>query len=491
MPHIAFANRRGLPDVFNERIHAAAGHDHLVFVHDDVWLDDFFLAEPVMEGLASFDVIGVAGNRRRVPRQPAWAFVGKNADGPVCLGRQTLSQRCHRSWREAIRRHFLVWRRQAECELLDGVFLAARRSTLRSKGVRFDPSFDFHFYDLDFCRSARAAGLRLGTWPIAMTHQSGGAFGSGAVECSVHQKYLEKWGSDRSLRHFKSFPAVLTFHHENKPAYSAQLLWQCQPALLDVVNPGARGFCEFGCGSGALARAIRQRCPGVHYVGVELMAEQLALAQEVLDVALVRNLDAIPDWTTDAELSSALPAGSFDHVIFGDVLEHLYDPPAVLQQAARRLSAGGQRAGVPTQRTALGCICSIGARHLAARRLRTVRPYPHSLVCAGGHGGAVAGRRFGGRTSHFAIASESSRSRGEQVTECLKPLPDALGVDHAMFTQHSLPLQYVLVGRKLDEGPYELHLKTARSWETSLQVLQSLRGIGRSGRLLLWPSCDR
>ncbi len=193
VPHIAFANRRGLPEVFNERIQASQGHDHLVFVHDDVWLDDFFLADRVMDALGSYDVIGVAGNRRCVPRQPAWAFVGKNAAGRfVWDDKQNLRGAIAHGARPfgAISAFGPT---PGHCELLDGVFLAARRSTLLPKGVLFDPVFDFHFYDLDFCRTARSRGLQLATWPIAMTHQSGGAFGSERW-VRVYQKYLEKWG---------------------------------------------------------------------------------------------------------------------------------------------------------------------------------------------------------------------------------------------------------------------------------------------------------
>ena len=39
----------------------------------------------------------------------------------------------------------------------------------------FDPAFDFHFYDLGpLCQTAREKGLRLGTWHISITHNSGG-----------------------------------------------------------------------------------------------------------------------------------------------------------------------------------------------------------------------------------------------------------------------------------------------------------------------------
>lgn len=67
-----------------------------------------------------------------------------------------------------------------------------KKSTLADNKVLFDPRFDFHFYDMDFCRSARTKGLRLGTWPICITHQSGGAFGSQRW-IEKYRLYLEKW----------------------------------------------------------------------------------------------------------------------------------------------------------------------------------------------------------------------------------------------------------------------------------------------------------
>ena len=183
-----FANTRGLPEIYNARIDAPDAPDLLVFVHDDVWIDDYFLAERVIEGLKAYDVIGVAGNRRRLPGQPAWAFVDAqftwdekiHLSGAVAHGRKPFG---------AIS---FFGPAPADCELLDGVLLAARRSKLTAAGLRFDPRFEFHFYDMDFCRSARAKGLRLGTWPICITHQSGGAFGSEAWR-EKFDKYLAKW----------------------------------------------------------------------------------------------------------------------------------------------------------------------------------------------------------------------------------------------------------------------------------------------------------
>jgi hypothetical protein len=45
---------------------------------------------------------------------------------------------------------------------------------------------------MDFCRAARVKGLRMGCWPIALTHQSEGGYGSPAWR-EAYQAYLEKW----------------------------------------------------------------------------------------------------------------------------------------------------------------------------------------------------------------------------------------------------------------------------------------------------------
>jgi hypothetical protein len=188
IPRIAFQNRCGLPDIFNAGISAAADNSTLVFVHDDVWIDDYFLSQHLFEGLQKYDVIGVAGNRRRVKNQPSWAFVdtqrtwddSSNLTGSVSHGKMPFGNVA------------FYGEVPADCELLDGVFIATKKTTLVSKRVSFDSRFDFHFYDLDFCRTARKARLRLGTWSICLTHQSGGALGTPQWTKS-YLAYLEKW----------------------------------------------------------------------------------------------------------------------------------------------------------------------------------------------------------------------------------------------------------------------------------------------------------
>src|SRR5438128_546206 len=146
------ADGKGLPQVYNTAIARAGRGDTLVFVHDDVWLEDVDLATKLDVALSAFDVIGVAGNVSRVPGQPAWAFTeGKYLEDEIKLGHlsgtvahgKTRDQKAETYFGPAPQR----------VKLLDGVFLATRSKTLKDADVRFEERFLFHFYDLDFCRS--------------------------------------------------------------------------------------------------------------------------------------------------------------------------------------------------------------------------------------------------------------------------------------------------------------------------------------------------
>ena len=182
--HIECANTAGLPEVYNRRIQES-DRDILVFVHDDVWLEDYFLADRVIDGLRAYQVIGLAGNTRLVDSHVAWHLNATGRDSPhlsgsVAHGPGPFGQVSH------------FGDTPQACELLDGVFLAARRSVLLEHKVSFDRRFSFHFYDLDFCRTARQRGLSLGTWPISITHKSGGAFGSAQWREAL-AAYKAKW----------------------------------------------------------------------------------------------------------------------------------------------------------------------------------------------------------------------------------------------------------------------------------------------------------
>jgi GT2 family glycosyltransferase len=184
---ITYRNTEGLPTIFNRQIVKRNRNKILVFIHDDVRIDDYWLSARLDEGLRNFDILGVAGNRRRIRHQPAWAFT---SDGSWHERRHLSGAVCHSNASDKMVSFYGNPRQR--CKLLDGAFLAVKAASLLDREVRFDDRFGFHFYDLDFCRSAEERGLTAGTWPIAITHASGGSFLSREWKKALEQ-YRLKW----------------------------------------------------------------------------------------------------------------------------------------------------------------------------------------------------------------------------------------------------------------------------------------------------------
>lgn len=188
---IFYSNTRGLSSLYNTAIDELNDDDIVVFLHDDVWLGDTNFAEKLIVALKKFDVVGVAGNTKRQPNQPAWLFREMTPRGDFIWDEGSLSGSVRHGNSDESPLS-IYGAAPAQCELLDGLFLAAKIKTLKRSKVRFDERFAFHFYDLDFCRTARRAGLRLGTWPLNITHQSAGSFG-GEEWRGAYDGYLKKW----------------------------------------------------------------------------------------------------------------------------------------------------------------------------------------------------------------------------------------------------------------------------------------------------------
>jgi hypothetical protein len=184
-------NKEGLSKIYNQAIRECISNPSvLVFAHDDLHFLDYFWFVRVLEGLTQFEIVGLAGNLRRLPRQPSWGYTGteftmdklKYLSGVVGHGK---------SFPPSMLGKFGVPRQRVK--LLDGLLLACESETLIKNNLYFDERFDFHFYDLDFCRQAESKDISCGTWDLSLIHESSGNFGSENWKSS-YQKYLEKWG---------------------------------------------------------------------------------------------------------------------------------------------------------------------------------------------------------------------------------------------------------------------------------------------------------
>ncbi|WP_286930961.1 MULTISPECIES: class I SAM-dependent methyltransferase [Aeromicrobium] len=102
--------------------------------------------------------------------------------------------------------------------------------------------------------------------------------------------------------------------------------------VIDLLGDAHRVL-DVGCWAGDLGRVLIER--GCRVSGFELDAEAAAIAAEHLESVVVGDLDAAP-------LSGHFETGSFDAIIFADVLEHVMDPVGVLADSARLLAPGGR-----------------------------------------------------------------------------------------------------------------------------------------------------
>lgn len=231
----------GLSEIYNRAIESCPDDKHLLFVHDDVFLHDTFLQYRIAEGLGRAEVIGLAGSRGSDLSQPSWGLqfderlrpigwqgqaqpgVGSKEKGLgsgsgseptpqslhptpsaqnsppagiVLSGAVSHISRYHDPAQEigvVPKPHLSLYGGMPEsCDLLDGLFLAVHGTLMREWNVRFDERLRFHLYDLDFCRTVKQRGMRLKTWPILVSHGSGGNFDSEEFRAAA-RLYLEKW----------------------------------------------------------------------------------------------------------------------------------------------------------------------------------------------------------------------------------------------------------------------------------------------------------
>jgi hypothetical protein len=166
--NIHYLNTRGLPEIYNKYITSkyASMYDIALFVHDDVYIDDYNLCTKLYNGMRVYDIIGLAGCKSPVIRSPAlWHIMSHCKDHRGYVSHPTSeSQIAVSSFGPTPDRVTLV----------DGLFMAVNLPKAIETGWRFNESFDFHHYDLSSCLDANQKKLKIGVVPINVIHSSPG-----------------------------------------------------------------------------------------------------------------------------------------------------------------------------------------------------------------------------------------------------------------------------------------------------------------------------
>ncbi len=201
--------------------------------------------------------------------------------------------------------------------------------------------------------------------------------------------------------------------------------------LLNRIPLDARVILEIGCGSGALGAEYKRRNPACRYLGIEPDQDAARIAVGRLDETATGDVEREP-----------LPFGPglFDCIIYGDSLEHMRDPWALLRRHAGALAGDG-----------LVLICMPNAEHwsFAERLLRGTFDYEPAGLFDRTHL-----RWFTAENTHRALTAAGlvpldvaprifDRDAGDAFVQAMEPALAALGIDRDAYRTRALPLQHV------------------------------------------------
>lgn len=204
------------------------------------------------------------------------------------------------------------------------------------------------------------------------------------------------------------------------------------PDLLDRLPLDANVLLDVGCSTGILGATYRRFNPRARLLGIDNDPAAAEIAKQRLNEVAVVDVE-------DDPLPFALDR-PIDCIVYGDVLEHLRDPWAVLRRHAEALSDDG---------TMLICVPNLENWTFVDRLLRGTWKYEPAGLLDETHL-----RWFSFKTMHEGLQALGltpcdvkprvfGAEAAEEFTAKIAPALTALGVDPAEYAQRAAPLQYI------------------------------------------------
>jgi SAM-dependent methyltransferase len=209
------------------------------------------------------------------------------------------------------------------------------------------------------------------------------------------------------------------------------------PELLDKLPLAARVLVDVGCASGALGAAYLRRNPAARYLGIEIEPGSAAVAAGRLSEVHCGNAEAEP-----------MPfdvADGVDCLIYGDVLEHLRDPWALLARQVAYLKPGG---------TVVVCMPNVEHWSMALKLLNGGFEYAESGILDRTHLRWFTPRTMGNalRQAGLELADVAARptdlAQAQKFVQALAPGLRAIGVEPAEYLNRAGPIQFIWRARK-------------------------------------------
>lgn len=184
-------NTEGLSKKYNEIIvKHKASFDNIVFVHDDVYVDDLYVCEKLVRAHNDFDIVGLAGGiNPKIQKLALWhlmcgGFGSNNLRGAVAHPFNDKGQIFMTSFGPT----------PARVAILDGLFLSINVRKANSVGWKFNENYTFHHYDIASSIDANNKKLKLGVAPIWVVHKSPGLLNTNDdLFLNSQNKFIEEY----------------------------------------------------------------------------------------------------------------------------------------------------------------------------------------------------------------------------------------------------------------------------------------------------------
>ena len=186
---IHYGNTSGLPNVYNKAIDSSTDFDFIVFVHDDIWINDVFFFNKIIS--SKYDIVGAVGGCY-------WGVPSGYPidEKPLIWTTATCGRGSSGFMNHDLKNGYFLPSSYGvapkETTTLDGSIIIFTRKAIQA-GLRWDEQFNFHFYDMDICFSAHRLGLKVGTANILLTHESVGGSVVQPEFMESQRKFIEKW----------------------------------------------------------------------------------------------------------------------------------------------------------------------------------------------------------------------------------------------------------------------------------------------------------
>ena len=202
---IAFENKNGLSTVYNNIIKTYKSYDYILFIHDDLWLNDVLFIDKILSASKEFDLIGSCGGKSwerdsDINKPIIWTSASRDngmsgfmvhaADG------NKINVKLHSLYngRGLFATNYGIC--PARVLTIDGSFICFTKKAI-TENLRFDEIFKFHYYDMDISFQAYTKHLKTGTCAVLITHESLGESVSQSEYMEAQKKFLDKWFEEK------------------------------------------------------------------------------------------------------------------------------------------------------------------------------------------------------------------------------------------------------------------------------------------------------